>query len=116
MRYFRTFLPCSGDSWNVTQMGGSKAPKETVDALIESVSAQGYTKQDFYIFSLTGKTDMAAANLVPQIEEMRTRTDFFSEGLDLKKNNLNFYLLDGGEHNAAYFANYLHSALPTILN
>lgn len=115
MKYFRTFIPCSGHYMSLTVEEGRPSPEDLAEALSESVKTQGYSSKDFFVFSMTGTGDMAQPNLGPQIEAMKA-TDMFSFGLDKKNNNLYYYCIDGGEHNAEYFANYLHSILPYILN
>ncbi|MCQ2146989.1 MAG: hypothetical protein MJZ16_05670 [Bacteroidales bacterium] len=114
MRYFRTFMPCSGHYMSLTVESGRPTSEDMASALAAAVFSQGMNPGDFFVFSMTGTGDMAAANLGPQIDAMKANP-VFNFGLDLKENNLFYHCIDGGEHNAEYFANYLHSMLPYIL-
>ncbi len=109
----RTFLPLSGDSWEVKQMGGREAPGETAKLLAEAVADQGFTKADFNILCGTGSTDIAYPQLCPQIEAMK-ELDMFEYSDDPKKGNLHYAVMDGAPHDYNCVYQHIYNFLPYI--
>ncbi len=107
--YFKYFMPLSGDSWVVQQMGGSRAPEATAEKLAEPLKEN---KKQFFIFSMTGSEDMAEKSLTPQIEAMKQQPAFVVND-DFRKGNVYYSVLEGGKHESSTFApHYLYTALP----
>ena len=107
--YFKYFMPLSGDSWVVQQLGGSQAPEATAEALAAPLKEN---KKDFFIFSITGSEDMAEKSLTPQIEAMKQQPVFVMDD-DFRKGNLYYSILPGGKHESStYGPHYIYTALP----
>lgn len=112
--YFKYYMPLSGDSWALGEKAGSDRAKETAQFLADVARASGYTPQDYYIFSATGKLDIAYPNLKPQIDAMKQITDVFIYSSDTSKGNFYFIAADGGTH-AWYWQNqYIYDILPDL--
>lgn len=101
-----TFMPLSGDCWQVMRLGGKEATEETVKSLYDGVIAQGFGKDDFRIFAATGSTDIAYPNLTPQIEAMKKCPEMFEYSDDLAKGNLHYVVKPDAPH--AYDEVYQH--------
>ena len=109
-----TFLPLSGDSWEVMAMGGREATEETVRLLSERVKEQGFGKNDFRIFAATGTTDIAYPNLTPQIEAMKKSTEIFEYSDDLTAGNLHYVLKEDAPHAYEEVYHHIYNYMPYI--
>lgn len=89
--YFRYFVPMAGDSWTVTSDGGSNAPKRTAQVLANAVKKHPDLK--FKILAGVGSGDGTSASMRPQINAMWRLPEF-------NKNNLQYYVQPGGNHDA----------------
>lgn len=110
--YFKFFMPLSGDCWQYQDMGGRIVPKETAQFLADVAVKSGYKKEDYYIYCSTGSEDIAYANLVPQIEEMKKHTEAFTYTDDGKNGNLVFAVTEGTTHWWHYVYDYIYESLP----
>lgn len=108
MDYFKYFVPMSGDCWAVEQNGGSGKPVETAEALAAAVTSQGYTGDDFVVYTFTGGGDYALPNLAPQIYAMQDNNMFeFGE-------NAFFGLHPTAVHGDPMARIYLYYVLPLL--
>lgn len=49
LKYFRNFIPISGECWAIERMGGVTKPVETAAYVRDAVLQQGYSANDFFI-------------------------------------------------------------------
>src|SRR5690606_38702541 len=110
--YFKYYVPLSGDSWIIEQRGGGLQPEKTAEYLANVAKNSGYKPQDYYIFSATGKLDIAYPNLKPQIDAMKQLTDVFIYSSDTKKGNFYFLSADSGTHAWNWQNQYIYGILP----
>lgn len=113
---FAEFMPISGDSWAVEPLGGGSATVKTVDFLCEEIKKSGYTGKDYRIFAGTGSKDIAYPNLSPQIEEMKSHTEFFTYSEDLTQGNLHYVVHEGAEHTYEQVYQHIYHFLPYLFN
>ena len=109
-----TFLPLSGDSWEIERLGGKDFADETAKLLADSVINQGFGKGDFNILCGTGTTDIACPQVVPQIEAMKKLTDVFEYSEDLTKGNLHFVLKPDAPHAYEEVCQHVYNYMPYI--
>ena len=114
LAYFRNFIPISGDCWAVERMGGVGKPEETATLIAESIKSQGYSANDFFIFSATGTDDIAYRGLTNQINEMKKLTDVFRFDYDSEKGNLYYMEAPNGQHDYNWVTDYLYDLLPYV--
>ena len=110
--YFKYYLPMSADSWIMGMMGGLNRPDETAATLSDVVVNSGYGVNDFFIYAITGTTDMAFEAETSQIEAMKAYTDTFIFGNDMNTSNLYYSMVEGGQHTYSYMNEYIYNALP----
>ena len=112
---FATFLPLSGDCWEIENLGGHSRPAETADALAAAAEAAVEAGNDFRLFVATGSEDSAFINLAQQIEEMKRRPVFrYSE--DLTEGNFHYEVAQGAVHSYENVLNYVYSYLPYLFS
>jgi len=114
--YFKYYMPLSGDSWIIEQGGGGHQPKKTAEYLANIAKESGYTPQDYYIFSATGKLDIAYPNLKPQIDAMKEFNDVFIYSSDTNKGNFYFIEAEGGTHAWNWQNQYIYDILPDLFH
>ena len=107
MRYFRTFIPISGDSWAVEMQGGRSQPERTADVLSSSVSEQGYGADDFRIYAMTGSNDIAEPCMTPMFQSMESKAAF-------SEKNTTYRIRESGTHDMENVKIYLFHALPIL--
>ncbi len=100
------YMPLSGDHW-----GGCNTGYDKASAMARAVDDSGLKKNQYFILSATGTSDMAYPNLAPQIEEMKKLSQFEYTS-DFSKGNFWFILADGGEHGWYYVRQYIYNCLP----
>jgi enterochelin esterase-like enzyme len=68
--YFSDFMPMAGDCWldRVTDASGDT---ETADLLMQGLSANGFTANDFRIIAMVGENDGTKYSMQPQIAALR---------------------------------------------
>ena len=108
MDHFATFLPLSGDCWEVEPRGGFSKPEETAKAVYDAVQQFGYTSKDFRILAATGDKDIAFDALDAQIQAMRQYSDVFTE------ENLQYLLAPDMYHTYEAVCTYLYNLIPDI--
>lgn len=114
--YFKYYIPLSGDSWIIEQRGGGLQPEKTAEYLANVAKKSGYKPHDYYIFSATGKLDIAYPNLKPQIDAMKQLTDVFIYSSDTKKGNFYFLTADSGTHAWNWQNQYIYDILPDLFS
>ncbi len=108
LRYFATFMPISGDAWQVKPMGGKDATNETVAALVDAVKKQGYGKDDFIVYAITGDRDIAFPNLDPMMQIMQKSED------GVFGDNVYYRVKKGGFHTIPALQEYLYNAFQDL--
>ena len=113
IKYFKWFIPISGDYWGVGN-GKDASASDKAAALVEDIKNSGYSKNDFFIYACTSEKDMAYTNLNPQIQSMLTYKDYFAYGNNSKKGNIYFCLAKDFTHENSVIPYYLYNALQVI--
>ena len=118
MRYFRYYVPFSGSLYwgnrtTVAQYGRDN-PNWTAQLLENSIIAQGYKAEDFYVLALTGTKDFAYRTVNMQIEDMKQHSDMFHYDSDEVNGNFTLLLGENEEHDYHAKRLYIFNALPMI--
>ncbi|MBQ9895292.1 MAG: family 43 glycosylhydrolase [Ruminococcus sp.] len=92
-------MPLSGDNW------------EGINTLTNEINSLGLKTNEYFIFCATGSDDLAYPNMKPQIEDMKTRSEFIYTS-DFSKGNFYFLLADGRNHWWGNVRHYIYDALP----
>ena len=108
--YVAYFMPLSGDCWEFGNQGGASHPEETAAYLNDYVENAPHG-DEFFIYAMTGSSDIAYNAMSSQINAMRNFPQF-SFGLPSTGGNIQFDLLDGATHDYTYYRNYIYSILP----
>lgn len=101
--YFRYFAPSSG---SLTTDGGY------MDNIVKN---SGYDWNDFFIITMTGTEDFAAAAFKQQIENMQN-CDSFRYSDNEKDGNLTFRIKEGYSHSGTAAMEYAYNALRWLWN
>ena len=113
MDCFGYFLPMSGGSWTVKPGGDSKKSAETAEKLSEAIKEQGYGKNDFSAFIVTGSADGFGLMMERQVNKMKELTDspfVFSE-TSFADGSCAFFKIDGYKHEHEATYEYIFNAL-----
>ena len=106
LAYFSVFLPISADliasHWKI-QRTYNPTTQQMVDALAADVRRQGYTKNDFIVYSFTGTSDDAYSSQGNMIQLMKNKKDVFG-------GNVYHRVKSGGSHTVSYLQEYLYNA------
>ena len=70
------FMPLSGNNW------------EGMNSLTKEIDSLGFSQRDYFIFAATGDQDIAYGNMKPEMEDLKTRTKYFTYTSDFSKGNL----------------------------
>ncbi len=92
-------MPLSGDNW------------EGINTLTKEINSLGLKTNEYFIFCATGSDDLAYPNMKPQIEDMKTRSEFIYTS-DFSKGNFYFLLANGRNHWWGNVRHYIYDALP----
>lgn len=112
MDCFSTFIPMSGDCWQLCSLGGQRMPEQTAQWLADSVRSNSFTAKDFTVYTATGTLDSAFQALKFQVSAMLEHPDVFRDGnTDTSGGNLFSYFVQGAVHDYTYAYEYLYSAL-----
>lgn len=108
------FMPVSGDCWHLGMGSGKTNTMQTVDYLQSVVQNSGMTYKDFYIYGGCGNSsDVAYPNMIPQLEEMKSRTDGVFKYCDNFAEGNFFYCINPyNGHTIETVYNTLYNALP----
>ena len=94
------FMPLSGNNW------------EGMDALTSEIDSLGYKQNEYFIFAATGDKDVAYNNMLPEINDLKSRTNYFTYTSDFSKGNFYFLVAPGKNHWWGYVRHYIYDALP----
>ncbi|MBR6385602.1 MAG: family 43 glycosylhydrolase [Ruminococcus sp.] len=94
------FMPLSGNNW------------EGMDTLTKEIDSLGFTQRDYFIFAATGDGDLAYPNMKPEMEDLKTRTKYFTYTSDFSKGNFYFMVAPGRTHWWGAVRHYIYDALP----
>ena len=113
MDYFKYYMPTSGSLiWSTGGRGSSSNPGLRIE---EAVKAQGFTKDDFYVYMSTGTNDFAKSTCDRQFSSMKERTDFFKAGKPGEEGvNISYGVGQGEGHNAHGRETAVYNALPQL--
>ena len=111
LEYFYTFLPMCGDSWAMGDHASGIYPEETVHILEDAVRAQGFGKDDFFIYAMDGTKDISYPNLTPMMRFMESHPGIFDMGPD---GNTIYLEQEDGIHTADHAKQYFFFALKDI--
>ncbi|MBS7261109.1 MAG: hypothetical protein KIG91_05550 [Treponema sp.] len=106
------YAPISGDA---RRMGGNSSKDQGKDVgqiLSEKVISQGYTKDDFMIYSGCGANEMATPFLVPQMDKMKSHPDVFVFADNYANGNCYFELCPKSGHDISTVLTVLYNGLP----
>lgn len=109
--YFRTFLPLSGDCWEVAIKAGEAAAAQTAECLKNAAQAAGL---EFCIFAATGSKDPAFEAMAPQIEAMKQYPEVFAYSDQPDGGNFHFFVAEGEVHAYESVYQYLYNYLPYL--
>ena len=112
--YVRYFMPLSGDCWEYGSQGGASHPQETAAYLNDFISQHKY-KDAFYIYAMTGGSDIAYDAMTNQLNAMKT-TEGFRFGTSETDGNISFQILDGATHDYTWYRNYIYTILPSFFD
>ena len=113
MDYFRYYMPVSGTLyWSTAGRSSSSNPGKRME---EAIKAQGYTKDDFYIYMSTGTVDFAKSTMDRQFDSIKACTDMFTVGKPGEAGvNCSYGVGTGEGHNSHGRETATFNALPAI--
>ena len=94
------FMPLSGHCW------------DGAGAVTNAVKKFGFKQDEYFVLAATGTDDIAYGNMVPMINELKTKTDVFTYTSDFSKGNLYFLEAKGNVHWWPQVRHYIYDALP----
>ena len=113
LKYFKWFIPISGDYWGVGN-GMEASANDKAAGLVDVIKNSGYSKNDFFIYACTSEKDYFYSNLNLQIQSMLTYKDYFTYGMNSKKENIYFCLAKDFTHENSVIPYYLYNALQVV--
>lgn len=113
---FKYFIPMSGDCWVKDIKGGGTDPEGTARALADAVSAQGFGKDDFIIYTGAGEKDIAEPNLTPQVNAMKQLSETFVWAENFADGNLFETVVEGGWHDVHSVKKVMYNGLPKMFD
>ncbi len=115
MDYFKYYMPISGSLYWTTDAYANRSSYNAGKALQDAITAQGYTRDDFFFYMSTGTVDFAESTVEKQIESMNKLNDFFTFGKPSEEGVNCCYGLGVGEgHNAHGRETAIYNALPVL--
>ena len=94
------FMPLSGNNW------------EGMDALTNEIDSLGLKQNEYFILAATGDDDIAYPNMLPEMNDLKTRTKYFTYTSDFSKGNLYWLVAPGKTHWWGFVRHYVYDALP----
>ena len=94
------FMPLSGNNW------------EGMSNLTKEIDSLGLQKNQYFILAATGTNDMAYGNMKPEMEDLKTKTNYFTYTSDFSKGNFYWLVADGKYHTWLTVRYYVYDALP----
>ena len=118
MSYFRYFMPMSGSLYWGSEVVSEKQNGDTwiPEALRQNISAQGYGKDDFFVFTVVGSedTDFAYPTVNQQISLMKNMNDLFDFDSPDQKVNAGYLIGNQEPHDYSAVEMYLYNLLPVF--
>lgn len=93
------FMPLSGNNW------------EGMNALTGEIDKLGLKKNEYFILAATGSKDIAYENMLPEMNDLKTRSQFTYTS-DFSKGNLYWLVAPDKTHWWGYVRHYVYDALP----
>ena len=111
---FHSFMGMSGSLyWGVDARQNSDSKDFGAEYVIDAVEAQGYTKDDFFLYTCVGSEDFARDVMERQTAAEKNHPEFFSFGEDGEPANTVYELYEGERHGGGHGSmRYLYNALP----
>ena len=94
------FMPLSGNNW------------EGMNALTNEIDSLGLKQNEYFILAATGDEDIAYPNMLPEMNDLKTRTKYFTYTSDFSKGNLYWLVAPGKTHWWGFVRHYVYDALP----
>lgn len=112
--YFHSFLGMSGSLyWGPDAQESGTMADFGAQYIMNAVAAQGYTKDDFFLYSCVGSEDFALDVVEAQVRDEKNHPEFFSFGDDRTAANVVFEIGEGEVHHGSHgTTRYLYNALP----
>lgn len=113
MDYFKYYMPVSGTLyWSTTidRRSGDAGKK-----LVDSITAQGYGRDDFFVYMSTGTIDFAKSTMDKQFQSMKKQSNMFTFGQPGEEGvNCAYGLGQNEGHNAHGRETATYNALPVL--
>ena len=94
------FMPLSGNNW------------EGMGKLTAEIDSLGLSQREYFIMACTGDGDIAYNNMKPEMEDLKTKTKYFTYTSDFSQGNLYWLVAPGRTHWWGYVRHYIYDALP----
>ena len=94
------FMPLSGNNW------------EGMNTLTKEIDSLGLKKNQYFIFAATGSDDIAYPNMLPEMNDLKTRSKYFTYTSDFSQGNLYWLVAQGKTHWWGFVRHYVYDALP----
>ena len=94
------FMPLSGNNW------------EGMNSLTKEIESLGLKQNEYFIFAATGTDDVAYGNMLPEMNDLKSRTNYFTYTSDFSKGNLYWLVAEGKTHWWGFVRHYIYDALP----
>ena len=95
------FMPLSGNNW------------EGMNKLTAEIDSLGLKQNEYFFFCATGNEDLAYPNMKPEMEDLKTRTKYFTYTSDFSKGNFYFLVASPEKtHWWGFVRHYIYDGLP----
>ena len=109
MAYFRYYMPMSGSSWALEDQASSpEITSETAAYLAKQIRDEGYTSDDFYIYTAVGSNDVAFEMTDNMAAGLLEQEDMFNDS------NMDYGFQNGAVHWWDAMPTNLYNGLPRI--
>ncbi len=111
---FHSFMGMSGSLyWSPDARQGNVTEDFGAQHIMDAVAAQGYTKDDFFLYTCVGSEDFARDVMERQTAAEKNHPEFFSFGEDGEPANIVYELYEGERHGGGHGSmRYFYNALP----
>ena len=109
--YFYYYMPMSGDCW----VNGVSNAVGAASTLEKYCTDKGYDEDDFFIYAVTGSSDIAYAAMDAQINAMKTNSPsfkFITE--ESETGNIRYRVQPAATHDYNYLPLYFYNAFPSF--
>lgn len=115
MDYFRFYMPVSGSLYWTTDAYSNRKNFDAGAKMENAVKAQGYGKDDFFVYISTGTVDFAKSTVDMQFDDVKNHPNMFKVGLPGEEGVNYCYGLGLNEgHNDHGRETAVYNALPAI--